>query len=294
MLKMMSPIRVAQLSLAVGLGVLGLKWWAYLLTGSVALYSDALESIINVVAALAALWALRVSVRPPDHNHPYGHTKAEYFSAVLEGVLIVLAALAIVNEAVTRLQEPREVQAGLGLVVSVAASVLNGALAYLLLKVGRQQRSPALVADGQHVFADVVTSLGVLIGVGLAWLTGWWILDPLLAIAVALNILWTGWQLVRESVGGLMDESVTPLEVEQIASRIKAHMTGAIEMHDLKTRRAGPRTFVEFHLVVPGAMSVDESHHICDRIEEAIKGIWTGAQLTIHVEPEWKAKHKPA
>lgn len=288
----LSPIRAAQLSLVVGLLVFGLKWLAYTLTGSVALYSDALESIINVLAALAAWWAIRVAIRPPDSNHPYGHTKAEYFSAVLEGVLIVLAAIAIVNEAWHRLWDPQPAQAGLGLWVALAASGLNGLLAWLLLRIGKRNQSIALQADGRHVLSDVVTSLGVLVGVSLAWLTGWWILDPLLAMLVAGNILLTGWNLVRESVGGLMDESLSPTEVRSLEELIHGLKGEALEIHDLKTRRAGPRTFLEFHLVVPGSLTVNESHFICDRIEEQVRSKLSGAILTIHVEPEWKAKHK--
>jgi cation diffusion facilitator family transporter len=288
----LSPIRAAQLSLVVGLAVFGLKWLAYSLTGSVALYSDALESIINVLAALAAWWAIRVSVRPPDSNHPYGHTKAEYFSAVLEGVLIVLAALAIVNEAWHRLWDPQPAQAGLGLWVALAASGLNGLLAWLLLGIGKRNQSIALQADGRHVLSDVVTSVGVLIGVSLAWLTGWWVLDPLLALLVAFNILLTGWNLVRESVGGLMDEGLSLAEVAGLERLINDLKGEALEVHDLKTRRAGPRVFLEFHLVVPGHLTVNESHFICDRIEEQVRSKFAGAILTIHVEPDWKAKHK--
>jgi len=294
-----SPVRAITLSLVVSLGVFGLKFLAYRLTGSVALYSDALESIINVVAALIALFAVSVARQPPDANHPYGHSKAEYFSAVLEGVLIVLAAIAIVNEAAHKLVQPAvPAQLGIGLLVSLGASVLNGLLGLFLLTNARRQRSPALEADGQHVLADVYTSVGVLVGIGLAWLTGWWILDPLLAIAVALNILWVGWRLTRESVGGLMDEGVPEGELSAIQNTLSGTLERlalgkkVLEVHDLRTRRAGPRTFVEFHLVVPGEMTVEEAHRICDRLEEAVQTQTEGTQVTIHVEPEWKAKHK--
>ncbi|MER3443623.1 MAG: cation-efflux pump [Meiothermus sp.] len=286
----MPPLRAAQLSLAVGCTVFGLKWTAYAFTGSVALLSD--------VAALAAVWAIRVSRRPADENHPYGHSKAEYFSAVLEGVLIVLAAFTIVREAWPRLFAPAPPQAfGVGLLISLAALGLNLLLAVFLVRSGRSARSPALVADGQHVLSDVVTSLGVLLGVGLAWLTGFWLLDPLLAILVAANILWVGWRLVRDSVGGLMDESLKPEELEQIRFALHQAVQGlvledkVIEIHDLKTRRAGPSTFAELHLVVPGEMSVAEAHDICDRLEETLRQLLPGAWLTVHVEPEFKAKH---
>jgi cation diffusion facilitator family transporter len=294
----MRALRAAYLSLLVGCGVFALKWVAYRLTGSVALLSDALESIINIVAALAAVWAVGLSRRPADANHPYGHSKAEYFSAVLEGVLIVLAAFTIVREAWPRLLAPSAPQTvGVGLLISLLASGLNLALAAFLVRSGRMARSPALVADGQHVLSDVLTSLGVVAGVGLAWLTGFWLLDPLLAVLVAGNILWVGWRLVRDSVGGLMDESLKPEELEQIRQALHQAVQGlvlqdkVIEIHDLKTRRAGPSTFAELHLVVPGEMPVAEAHEICDRLEETLRQLLPGARLTVHVEPEFKAKH---
>lgn len=294
----MQPLQAAYLSLLVGCAVFALKWAAYWLTGSVALLSDALESIVNIVAALATLWAVGLSRRPADANHPYGHSKAEYFSAVLEGVLIVLAAFTIVREAWPRLLVPTAPQTvGVGLLIALLASGLNLALAAFLMRSGRLARSPALVADGQHVLSDVITSVGVLMGVGLAWLTGFWLLDPLLAIVVAGNILWVGWKLVRDSVGGLMDESLKPEELQQIRHALHQAVQRlvledkVIEIHDLKTRRAGPSTFAELHLVVPGEMSVAEAHEICDRLEETLRQLLPGARLTVHVEPEFKAKH---
>jgi cation diffusion facilitator family transporter len=295
----MTPTRLATLSLGVGLGVFGLKWLAYRLTGSVALYSDALESIVNVVAAAAALYALWVSQRPADEGHPFGHTKAEYFSAVLEGVLIALAALAIVREALPRLLQPHPPeQLGLGLAVSLGASVINGGLAWLLLGRGRVLKSPALIADGQHLWSDVLTSVGVLVGVGLGWASGRWLLDPLLAILVALNILRIGWRLVRDSVGGLMDQALPVSEVEVIrtvltgALKIQAQQGQVLEVHDLRTRQAGPRTFIEFHLVVPGLLSVSAAHGICDQLESLLRSERPEAQVIIHVEPEEKAKNR--
>jgi cation diffusion facilitator family transporter len=271
---------------------------AYALTGSVALYSDALESIVNIVAAGAALIAVLVSRRPADSNHPYGHTKAEYFSAVLEGVLIVLAALAIVREAWPRLWEPQPIAGlGAGMLISLGASSLNALLGWFLIRNGRKARSPAVVADGQHILTDVLTSVGVLVGIGLAWLSGWWVLDPLLAIAVAVNILWVGWRLVRDSVGGLMDEAIPEQELEDIRKSLNYALEGlasdsrVLEIHDLRTRRAGPSTFVEFHLVVPGTTSVEQAHQICDRLENALKAHLDGVRTTIHVEPDHKAKH---
>lgn len=286
-----SATRAAWVSLVAGVFVLGLKWVAYFLTGSVALYSDALESIVNVAAAFAALWALRIAARPPDVDHPYGHTKAEYFSAVLEGALILVAALAILRETWSRLLHPMPLESlGIGLAVSVVATGVNGAVATYLVRTGKRLRSPALRADGTHLWTDVATSAGVLVGTGLAGLTGAWILDPLLALAVALNIIRIGAKLVRESVGGLMDEAVPPAELETMWAAIRGAMHGAIQAHELKTRRAGTRTFVELHLVVPAGMTVWTSHALCDRIESAVEAAIPGAQVTIHVEPEEKAE----
>ena len=287
-----SPIRLAALGVVVALGVLALKFVAYRLTGSVALLSDALESIINVVASGAALLALWVAARPADANHPYGHTKAEYLSAVAEGVLIVLAAVGILRLAVPDLFAPRPVEAAwLGLGVNVLASLINGVWAAVLLRAGRRTRSPALLADGQHILTDVITSVGVVVGVVLAVLTGWAVLDPLLAILVALNILWSGWGLLSRSVGGLMDAGVDSPTETRIRQAMSEHAEGALEMHDLRTRTSGAVTFIDFHLVVPGEMSVSEAHTICDRLEDALRAELEDVQVTIHVEPQDKAKH---
>ncbi|MFC6592576.1 cation diffusion facilitator family transporter [Deinococcus lacus] len=264
---------------------------AYLLTGSVALYSDALESVINVAAALAAWWALRIAALPADEGHPYGHTKAEYLSAVAEGVLIVLAALGILREALPALLAPQPVSLPpLGLALSVAATLINGGWALRLLREGRQLGSPALLADGQHLLSDVVTSAGVLLGIGLALVTGWHFLDPLLAAAVALHILWNGGQLVAGSVGGLMDAGVDAPTQAHICELVRGHGGGALEIHDLKTRSAGRLTFIEFHLVVPAQMTVEAAHGICDRLEDALAAELGGVRVTIHVEPQQEAK----
>ncbi|MBZ9712961.1 cation diffusion facilitator family transporter [Deinococcus multiflagellatus] len=284
--------RLALGSVVVAVVVLGLKFVAYGLTGSVALYSDALESIINVAAAVAAVIALRVAARPADAGHPYGHTKAEYFSAVAEGVLIVLAAVSIAREAWPVLLNPRPVDAPFaGLAVNLGASVLNALWASVLLRQGRALRSPALLADGRHVLSDVVTSVGVLIGVLAARFTGLPVLDPLLALLVALNILYSGWHLVRDSVGGLMDAAVDAQTEGRIRALLSEHGEGALEMHDLRTRHAGRVTFIEFHMVVPGDMTVSGAHAICDRLEDALRAEMPGANVTIHVEPQEQAKH---
>ena len=285
--------RIATVSVAVALLVLGLKAGAWWVTGSVALYADALESVVNVAAAVAALAAIRLSALPPDANHPYGHAKAEYFSAVLEGALIVAAAILILTEAWQAYVTPRAPeQAWLGLAVSGVATAINGAWAALLFRRGKAARSPALLADAKHLLSDVVTSAGVIVGVGAVALTGLLWLDPLLAALTAGNILFSGFALMRSSVGGLMDEAVPAGQLARIRALVAEHASGAIEAHDLRTRHSGRFTFVEFHLVVPAAMTVSDAHEICDRIEAALKAELGTAVITIHVEPEGKAKHQ--
>ncbi|GJE59937.1 cation diffusion facilitator family transporter [Methylobacterium trifolii] len=283
--------KAALASAGIGLVVMGLKFSAYWLTGSLALYSDALESIINVVAAAGAFVALRVAGRPADAEHPYGHHKAEFFSAVIEGALIIVAALLILREAYFGILAPKALDApGIGAAVNALATAINGAWAWALLRWGRAWRSPALIADARHVFSDVVTSGGVLVGLGAVLATGYPVLDPLVAGLVALNILWSGWQMVRDSVDGLMDRAAPAEMIGQIRQSISQHGDGALEAHDVRTRSAGQATFIDFHLVVPGEMSVKESHDICDRLEEALETTIPGAVVTIHVEPGEHAK----
>lgn len=284
--------RLATASLAIAVTVLALKALAWWITGSVALLADAVESIVNVAASTTALAAVLYSQRPADANHPYGHAKAEYFSAVFTGALIVVAAISILREAWFALLNPRAPdQPALGLAISATATAVNAAWAWVLIRRGRRLGSPALVADGRHLVADVVTSLGVIAGVGLVALTGELWLDPALAAATAANVLWSGWRLMRESVGGLMDEAVAAESLEKIRALVSAHAEGAIEAHDLRTRQAGRFTFIEFHLVVPEEMRVGDAHAICDRIEAALKAELEPAVITIHVEPPHKAKH---
>lgn len=289
---MNDKLRIALGSILVGLLVLGIKYLAYLATGSIALYSDALESLVNVATAIAALLAVRLSMQPADQNHPYGHHKVEYFSAGLAGALIVVAAVMILREAWEGLRNPTMIEAPVeGLTLSVVASLINGAWCWVLIRQGRRLRSPALVADGRHLLSDVVTSVGVVAGVLLAVLTGWAFLDPALAALVAVNILRSGWQVIRESLGGLMDEAVNEDRLAEIRGIISQEAEGAIEAHDVRTRASGPVTFIDFHLVVPARMTVTDAHDICDRIEAALKQAVEGALITIHVEPESKAKH---
>ncbi|TPK91446.1 MULTISPECIES: cation diffusion facilitator family transporter [unclassified Mesorhizobium] len=278
-------------SIVVAFVVLALKAAAWYITGSVALYSDALESIVNVIASVAAFWAIQVSYKPADQDHPFGHHKAEYFSAVLEGVLIVLAALLILNEVWRSWQAPAPLeQPWEGLAVNGVATVINAFWAWTLIRAGRTEKSPALVADGNHIMTDVVTSIGVFGGLVGAILTGWRILDPALAVIVALNILWQGWHVIGSSMNGLMDRAVDTTENMRIRDIISSNCKGALEVHDLKTRIAGRATFIEFHLVVDADMSVGASHVICDRIEDALKAEIPSVRVTIHVEPDDEAK----
>ncbi len=286
--------RLAAWSIVVAFGVMGLKFVAWWMTGSVALYSDALESIVNVIAGFAAFWAISVSHKPADRDHQYGHHKAEYFSAVLEGVLIVVAALLIMGEVWRSWQNPAPLeQAWAGLAVNGVAAAINCVWALMLIRVGRKDKSPALEADGHHVMTDVVTSVGVIAGLVGAVLTGWYFLDPLLALVVALNILWQGWKVITSSLDGLMDRAVPVEEHVRIRDIISANSKGALEVHDLKTRIAGRATFIEFHMVVDAHMTVGESHAICDRIEEALEAEIPSVRIVIHVEPEDEAKLPP-
>jgi cation diffusion facilitator family transporter len=289
-----SPLtRMATASIVVACVVMAIKYLAYWTTGSVALYSDALESIVNLVTAITALMAIRISARPADRRHQFGHHKAEYFSAVLEGVLIIVAALLILQAAWMALRAPRTLtEPFAGLVINGVATVINGAWSWALIRYGRLWRSPALIADGWHLFTDVATSVGVILGLVLAVLTGWSILDPALAALVALNILAAGWRLMRSSISGLMDEAVDGNLARRIRVLISETASGAIEVHDLRTRAAGRATFIDFHLVVPGTMTVADAHRICDRIEKALEAEIEGAEVVSHVEPEGEAQHR--
>lgn len=287
--------RIALVSIAVALGVMALKYIAYRVTGSIALYSDALESIVNVITAIAAFLAIRVSALPADKNHPFGHAKAEYFSAVIEGVLVIVAALVILREAYFAVLAPRVLEhPALGLAVNGIATAINAAWAAFLVRRGRQSRSPALVADGWHLATDVATSIGVIAGLILAAATNLPILDPLLAAFVAANILWAGYKIVSSSIRGLMDEAVEPAMADRIRAVIKTSGHGALQVHDIRARHAGRITFIEFHLVVPGGMTVTDAHEICDRIEDALETELENTDVSIHIEPEDKAKTKAA
>lgn len=289
---MSTTLRLAMASILVGAIVLAIKSLAWWLTGSVALLSDALESTVNVATAIAALIAIRIAAIPADSSHPYGHHKAEFFSAVLEGVMIIIAALVILREAYRGFLDPAALDMPIeGLLINGAATVINALWAWVLVTRGRANSSPALVADGRHLWTDVVTSAGVALGVLLAMITGWWMLDPIMAAIVAVNILWSGSRVVRRSLSGLMDEAVSDETLDTVREIIATEAGGAVEAHDLRTRHAGPAIFIDFHLVVPGDTTVFDAHEICDRVEAALKQAVEGARITIHVEPEHKQKH---
>jgi len=288
-----TTLKIAAGSILLGLIVLALKGAAWWLTGSAALYSDALETVVNVAASVIAWQALRVAGRPADREHPYGHAKAEFLAAGLEGALIVAAAGSILQAAWHTWQHPHALETPwLGLALNAGATLLNFGWAQLLLRVAARERSPALAADARHLLADVATAVGVAIGVTLVIVTGKLWLDPAVAAATAVYVLYSGLRLIRSSAAALMDEGLDDATLEQILDVIKRNGRGAIEAHDLRTRHAGQSTFLQFHLVVPGTMKVAEAHEICDRIEAAFKRDMSHMIVNIHVEPEHKAKHQ--
>jgi len=261
----------------------GLAWW---LTGSVGLLSDAIESFVNLAGAVMALWMLSLAEQPADLNHPYGHSKAEYFSSAFEGLLIVLAALSITYTAINRLFAPQPLDAvGVGLLVSVVASVVNFVVARLLLKIGRQHRSITLEADAHHLMTDVWTSVGVILGVGLVVVSGWNWLDPAIALLVAANIVWTGWHLMRRSASGLMDVALPSDQLAKIEGILLDYRKHQISHHALRTRQAGRRSFISFHVLVPGKWSVQESHDWVEKIEKDLRQAVAGSHISVHIEP---------
>ena len=288
-----STRRLAGFGIAVSIVVVSLKALAYWRTGSLALYSDALEGTVNVITAIAAAIAVHMASRPADTRHQYGHHKAEYFAAVLEGILIMFAAFDIMRGALAALLSHQPLATSItaaGLMFNGLATAINAAWGTLLIRRGQALRAPALVADGRHLWTDVVTSLGVIGGLAIAAVTGWHQLDAILAGLVAIYIVWAGWRLIRTSMSSLMDEAVTAEIQRRIADVISEKGAGAIEAHDIRTRTAGRVSFIEFHLVVPGEMSVARSHQICDRLEAALEDAVPGANVLIHVEPHVKAK----
>ncbi len=274
------------LSIVAAVLTLALKSAAYFLTSSVGLLSDAVESLVNIVAAVTAFLSLHYSARPVDESHTYGHEKIEFFSSGLEGVLIVTAAAAIAWYAVQRLLSPLPLQPlGPGLAISLIASLLNAIVATILLRTGRRYGSIVLEADGWHLLTDVWTSVAVLLGLSLVWLTGREWLDPFIALIVAANILWTGFNLIRRSFDGLMDRSLPPQEQAAVRSAIERHLGPNMDYHALRTRQAGRRRFVDFHLLVPGRLTVQEAHTLTGRIEESVRGALPELEVTVHIEP---------
>jgi cation diffusion facilitator family transporter len=278
--------RYAWLSIAAALATILLKGWAWWLTGSVGLLSDALESFVNLAGAMMALAMLSVAAMPADDNHAHGHGKAEYFSSAFEGFLILVAAASIAYAAIDRLLNPRALEAvGIGLVVSVAASVINLVTSRILMDVGRKYRSITLEADAHHLMTDVWTSAGVIAGVGLAWLTGWLWLDPVIALLVALNIVWTGWQLLNRSAAGLMDVSIPPEEIKAVDDVLDGYRRQGLAFHALRTRQAGSRAFISMHVLVPGTWTVQQGHDWSERIEADIRQAIPNSNITTHLEP---------
>ncbi len=281
-----SLTRYAWLSIAAALATILLKGVAWQLTGSVGLLSDAIESFVNLAGALMALWMLTLAAQPADDDHAHGHGKAEYFSSAFEGFLILLAAVSIAYTAVDRLMNPLPLEAvGVGLLVSVAASVINFATARVLLGVGRKHNSITLEADAHHLMTDVWTSVGVIAGVGLVWLTGWLWLDPVIALLVAANIVWTGWQLMQRSAAGLMDISLPGERLDEIEALLARYRAQGLEFHALRTRQAGSRAFVTLHVLVPGHWTVQEGHDWAERIEADIRRALPHGHVTTHLEP---------
>ncbi|HXR59092.1 MAG TPA: cation diffusion facilitator family transporter [Burkholderiales bacterium] len=279
--------RYAWLSVAVALATIALKTLAWHFTGSVGLLSDALESLINLAAALLAVSMLRLAAAPPDDEHPHGHFKAEYFSSGIEGALIVLAAAGIVWTALPRLAAPQPIEAPLlGLALSAVATALNLATGGYLIRVGRREESIALEADGHHLLSDVWTSAGVIAGVALAAGTGWNLLDPLVALGVAVHIVWTGFMLVRRSFAGLMDVAIPEPEQEEIEKIFAEYRPRyAVDFHALRTRQSGSRRFVSFHLLVPDEWTVERAHTLSEEIESRVRSLVPNAILLVHIEP---------
>jgi len=277
--------RFAWLSIAAAVVTIGLKVTAFFITGSVGLLSDAAESIVNLIGGVVALTMLTIAARPPDDEHAYGHGKAEYFSSGVEGTLIFVAALFIGYTAVMRLLNPQPIEkVGVGLVVAAIASGINFGVARILYRAGKEHDSITLEADAQHLMTDVWTSAGVIIGVAAVALTGWDWLDPLIALAVAMNILWTGYQLVRRSVLGLMDTALPPRELEQVNAILERYKTQGVEFHALRSRQAGARRFISMHVLVPGDWTVQHGHQLLEQIEGDIRKALPTITVFTHLE----------
>jgi cation diffusion facilitator family transporter len=278
--------RFAWLSIAAAVATIALKGFAYWFTGSVGLLSDAVESLVNLVGAVIALAMLTIAARPPDEDHPHGYSKAEYFSSGIEGTLIFIAAISIAIAAIERFIHPKPIeQTGIGILISFIASLINLIVARILLRVGKEANSITLEADGHHLMTDVWTSAGVIAGIGIVVFTGWQPLDPILALAVAINILWTGFQLMRRSILGLLDSALPIQEREVVVAIFERYKQRGVEYHALRTRQAGMRRFVTAHVLVPGQWSVQRGHQLLEEIEEEIRNALTDVTILIHLEP---------
>lgn len=279
-------VRYAWLSLAVSIVVIVIKAGAWWVTGAVGLLSDAAESLVNVAAAIVALSALRVARKPADSNHHYGHSKAEFFSAAIEGQLIFVAACVILYTSVTRFLDPQPLdQLGVGLALSVLASIIGGVVAIMLIRAGRRHNSAVLHADGHHLLTDLYTSLGVIVGVLAVWVTGWERLDPLIAFVMGLNILRIGWKLVNSAASALLDESWPADEQQRLADILAGYKNDEVDLHGLRTRHSGTRRFAEVHVLVPGEWTVSRGHDVVENMEDAVRAAFPEAVLTVHLEP---------
>lgn len=269
--------RYAWLSIAAAVVTIGLKTAAYAVTGSVGLLSDALESLVNLAGAVLALWMLSLAAAPPDEEHAYGHTKAEYFSSVIEGVFIILAAVSIAYTGIRGLLNPQPLESiGLGLAVSVLASVINLAVAQVLLRAARSHNSASLEANAQHLMTDVWTSAGVLAAVGLVVLSGWQVLDPIIALVVAANITYSGVKIVRKSAAGLLDAALPPEQLAAVQAAIQAALPEGVQYHALRSRQSGARSFVSLHVLVPGGWTVARGHRLLEQVEAAVRAALSG------------------
>ena len=278
--------RYALLSVAAALFTLALTFLAYILTGSISLLSAAAELLVNLVAACVALWALWLAARPPDEGHTYGHTKAEYFSSAIEGALIIVAAIGIVWTAIPHLLHPHPLeQVGLGLLFAAAAAAINGSIAVVLLRAGKYLNSFALTADGQHLLTDVWTTIGVLVSVLLVALTGWLVLDPIIALVVAMNIVWTGWRLEHESGLGLLDSAILADDLAKVHEVLATYRQRGIGFHAIRSRRAGARRFISMHVLVPGSWTVQRGHDLCEELEFALRRALPETTVFTHLEP---------
>jgi cation diffusion facilitator family transporter len=276
------------LSIAAALATISLKLIAWHLTGSIGLFSDALESCVNLAAAIIALVMITLAEKPPDEKHGFGHNKAEYFSSAIEGGLIVLAAFSIIWSAVPRIVHPQPLEnLGLGLLVAIGASMINLVVSLVLVKNGKKNNSITLEADGRHLMTDVLTSVGVLLGIALVKLSGWLVLDGIVAIGVAINIIWTGYQLIRRSASGLLDTAIPKDERDKINMVLEKYKQQNIEFHSLMTRQSGQRKFILVHLLMPGIWDIHKGHNLAEEIEKDIRMLFPGSSITVftHLEP---------